>query len=97
MNMTRTFKYKREHFGTQEQFDRYRERQARAQKKWLKKLEELNPEHRERRLLKQRLYSRYHHHTDCRQSFADWLREKFHIENIKQVAIERLRTMASNS
>lgn len=89
------YKYKREHFDTQEQFDRYRERQARSQKKWLRKYEELNPEHRERRLLRQRLYSRYHHHTDLRQGFAEWLKKTYDIDDIKSVTAERLKSIVS--
>lgn len=95
--MMKKYKYKRDHFDNQEQFDNYRKRQAKAQNRWLKKAEELNPERRERRLLKQRLYSRYHHHTDCRQSFAEWLKEVFHIEDIKSVTLERLRRIVSKS
>lgn len=90
------FKYKREHFETQEQFDSYRDRQNQSQKKWLKKHEQSYPEHRERRLLKQRLYSRYHYHTDCRQSFREWLKETFYVEDITEVPIEKLRTLAAN-
>ena len=90
----KVYKYKREHFETHEQFDRYRKRQTIAQNRWLKKLEKLNPEHRERRILTQRLYSRYHYHTECRQSFTDWLKEIFNIDDIKSVTIERLRVIA---
>ena len=87
------YKYKREHFGTQEQFDRYRKRQAKAQKAWLNKVEEANPEHKERRLLRQRLYRHYHYYTDCRQSFVDWLKDVCHIDSLKDIQIDLLRDL----
>ena len=91
------YKYKREHFASQADFDRFRENRTNWAKKWLRKHEEANPEHRERRLLRQCLYSRYHYNTDCRQSFNDWLKEAYGIEDIRAVPIEQLRAKVSKS
>ena len=86
-------KYKRDHFDTQEEYDRFRNKHTKWQKSWLDKFEKSNPEHRERRLLRQRLYSRYYH-TDSRLSFKEWLKEIFYIDNIKTISLERLRVAA---
>ena len=91
------YKYKREHFDSQEQYDSFKGKRTKWQKSWLDKFESANPEHKERRLLRQRLYSRYYHHTDCHQSFAEWLRETLHIDNIKAVSLERLKALVSKS
>lgn len=91
------YKYKREHFQTQEDFDKFRKVRSRAQIKWLNRKEEKNPSLRERRILKQRLYSRYHYRTDCRKSFAQWLRETCGINDIKRIPLEELREAASKS
>jgi len=90
-------KYKREHFDSQDDFLHFRRRCAEAQKKWLQKSEQENPEKRERRILRQRLYSRYYWHSDGRQTFAGWLLEKYSIEDIKQVSLSDLRSCASKS
>lgn len=97
-DMTRKqYKYKREHFDSQDAFLHFRRRCADAQKKWLRKSEQDNPEKRERRILRQRLYSRYYWHSDGRQTFADWLMEKYSIEDIKEVSMDYLRSCASKS
>ena len=88
------YKYKREHFDSQEQYDSFRGKRTEWQKKWLRKFEDSNPEHKERRLLRQRLYSYYHYHTDCRQSFKDWLKHHLHVEDLKSVSLDRLRVLA---
>lgn len=95
--MRKKYKYKREHFDTQQEYDNFKNRMSKAQKRWLEKSEADNPEKRERRLLRQRLYSRYYWHTDGRQSFADWLLEKYAINDIRQVSLEDLREYASKS
>lgn len=95
--MKRQYKYKREHFATQAEYEHFKKRMTDAQKKWLKKREDVNPEFRERRLLRQRLYSRYYWRTNGRQSFADWLREKYSICNLRLVSIDDLRALASKS
>lgn len=86
-------KYKREHFDSHEEYDRFRGKRTQWQKKWLNKFEEANPEHRERRLLRCRLYDYYYRHTDYKQSFADWLKENLHVDDLKSVALERLRVL----
>ena len=89
------YKYKREHFDTQEQYDRFKSNRSRWQLTWLRKHEEADPEYKERRLLRQRLYSRYYWHGDGRQSFPDWLKEQYDIEDIKAIPLERLREVAA--
>ena len=91
------YKYKREHFSTSEEYADYRKRATAYYRKWLDKHESENPEHRERRILRQRLYSRYYWHGDGRQTFAEWLMEKFSITDIREVSIEALRVYASKS
>lgn len=91
------YKYKREHFDTQEQYERFRAIRAKSQKKWLKKFEQDNPEHRERRLLRQRLYSRYYWCTDGRKTFKEWLQEMFYFDDINAVSTERLKALVSKS
>lgn len=91
------YKYKREHFATQEEFLHYRERKARTQKKWLTKSEQQHPERRERRILRQRLYSRYYWRSDGRQSFADWLLKNYEIADISMVSLDDLRVCTSKS
>ena len=91
------YKYKREHFNTEEEYAHFRKRATAGYKKWLNKHEETHPEYRERRILRQRLYSRYYWHTDGRQSFAQWLLEKYGITDIKEVKIEDLRVIARKS
>lgn len=95
--MKKQYKYKREHFDSQDAFLHFRRRCADAQKKWLARSEQDNPEKHERRILRQRLYSRYYWHSDGRQTFADWLLEKYSIHDIKEVPIEDLRVYASKS
>lgn len=89
------YKYKREHFESDEAFERFRKRQAKAQLSWLKKYEETNPEHREKRLLRQRLYSRYYNQSNFRQSFAEWLKEQYRIEDMRMTSVGRLRAIFS--
>lgn len=84
------YKYKREHFETQEQFDNFRKGRAKAQKKWLKKHELANPEYKERRVLRQRLYSRYYH-SGYKESFAHWLKEVHQIDDMKHISLLALR------
>lgn len=88
------YKYKREHFNTQQEYDRFKDRQNKAQKRWLKKSESVNPEKRERRLLRQRLYSHFYYYTDGRKKFADWLLEIYGIKDIKCLTIEELKIHA---
>ena len=95
--MARKDKYKREHFNSNEEYQHFRKRTTRNFRKWLDKHEEENPEHRERRILRQRLYSRYYWHTDGHQRFAEWLNEKYGIEDIRKLSIEDLRVYASKS
>lgn len=89
------YKYKREHFDTQEQYDRFKSNRSRWQLTWLRKHEEADPEYKERRLLRQRLYSRYYWRSDGRETFADWLSKTCAIEDIITIPIERLREVAA--
>ena len=93
--MRKHYKYKREHFDTQQEYDRFKSRINKAQKRWLEKSESLNPEKRERRLLRQCLYSRYYWHSDGRQSFADWLQKEYGISDIKPLSLDELRRKVS--
>ena len=95
--MKKQYKYKREHFDSQDDFLHFRQMRTEAQKKWLARSEQDNPERHERRILRQRLYSRYYWHSDGRRTFADWLLEKYAIHDIKEVPIEDLRVYASKS
>lgn len=87
------FKYKRDHFATQEEFERFKMRRTKAQKRWLEKSENLHPEKRKRRLLRQRLYSYYYSHTDGRQPFADWVVEKFGNVDLKNMPLDDLKDL----
>ena len=40
------YKYKREHFNTQQEYERFKARMNKAQKRWLEKSESANPEKR---------------------------------------------------
>lgn len=91
------FKYKREHFDTQEQYDAFKRRNTKSRKTWLNKRELLNPELRERRIIRQRLYSLYYNHTDFKTSFRDWLKEEYDIDDINAIGIELLRAKVSKS
>ena len=91
------YKYKREHFNTQQEYDRFKSRMNKAQKRWLEKSESENPEKRERRLLRQRLYSRYYWQTDGRQSFSYWLLKEYGIDDIKTLSLDELRQKVSKS
>ncbi|MBQ7470889.1 MAG: hypothetical protein IJS97_00470 [Prevotella sp.] len=91
----RFHKYKREHFDTQEEYDHFKSVRTKAMKRWYAKRDEKDPEFRERRILRQRLYSRYYWHGDGRQSFPDWLKEQYDIEDIKAIPLERLREVAA--
>ena len=91
------FKYKREHVDTQEQYDAFKRSNTKSRKAWLEKHELLNPEHRERRIIRQRLYSRYYNHTDFKISFRDWLKEEYDIDDINAIGIELLRAKVSKS
>ena len=95
--MPKKYKYKREHFATQAEYEHFKNRMTSAQKRWLEKSEQGNPEKRERRILRQRLYSRYYWHPDGRQSFAEWLVEKYGIADIRSVSLDDLRVIASKS
>ena len=95
--MGKQYKYKREHFATQQEYEHFKNRMNEAQKRWLEKSESGNPEKRERRLLRQRLYSRYYWHTDGRQSFADWLLQECGIVDIKTLSLDELRLKVSKS
>lgn len=88
------YKYKREHFNTQQEYERFKARMNKAQKRWLEKSEFVNPEKRERRLLRQRLYSRYYYYTDGRKKFADWLLEIYGIKDVKRLTIDELKIYA---
>ena len=87
--MTR-YKYKREHFATQEEDDRFLEKHAAAVKRWYHKE---SPERKERRLLRQRLYSRWYNSTDFKESFRDYL-ISVGIDDINTEPISRLRHFA---
>lgn len=89
------YKYKRDHFDTQEDYERFKENRTRWQMTWLRKFEQSHPEYKERRLLRQRLYSRYYNHSDGREPFADWLCRTQGIEDIRTFPIERLRKVAT--
>ncbi len=93
----KNYKYKREHFNTQQEYEHFKDRMNKAQKRWLKKSESANPEKRERRLLRQRLYSRYYWKTDGRQKFSNWLVEKYGIVDIKALSLEELRAYVCKS
>lgn len=95
--MKKQYKYKREHFNTQQEYERFKSRMNEAQKRWLKKSESANPDRRERRLLRQRLYSRYYWYTDGRQSFKEWLVEKYGIFDVKSLTLDELRAVAVKS
>jgi len=85
------YKYKREDFETQAQFDAFRQRSAQAKLRWLEKCEKLNPEHRERRLLWQRLYSRYYYRHTNEMTFQDFLKTEYGIEDRSKITVEELR------
>jgi len=91
--MKKNYKYKREHFKTQEEYERFKRRANESQKRWLAKVESENPERKERRLLRCRLYSRYYWRSDGRDTFSDWLHENYGITDIKSLSIEELRQM----
>lgn len=91
------FKYKREHFDTQEQYEAFKRRSTKSRKTWLKKHELLNPEHRERRIIRQRLYSRYYNHTDFKKNFREWLKEEYDIDDINVISIEMLKAKVRKS
>lgn len=91
------YKYKREHFNTQQEYDRFKARMNKAQKRWLEKSESVNPEKREWRLLRQRLYSLYYWHSDGRQTFAEWLAIEYDIADIKALSLDELRQLVSKS
>lgn len=95
--MAKKYKYKREHFDTNEEYASFRKRATAGYKKWLEKHEKEHPEYKERRILRQRLYSRYYWHGDGRQTFAQWLEENLGIEDIRVVPLEDLRVIASKS
>lgn len=95
--MEKFYKYKREHFSTQEEFERFKSRTCRAVKKWLFKTESANPEKKERRILRQRLYSRYYIRCSCNQSFREWIKDVYGVEDIRTVSIEILRAIAGKS
>lgn len=90
--MKKKYKTKREHFDSQKEFDYYRSKRSFWQKTWLDKYELTHPEHRERRLIRARLYRRYYN-SDCRKTFHEWLAEKYQIDNIKEADIEYLRSL----
>ena len=90
------YKYKREHFNSQEEYDHFRQNRTRWQKKWLEKFEKANPEHKERRLIRQRLYSKYYH-SDSRESFTEWLKKNYGITDIKTIPLDNLRGKVSKS
>ena len=92
----RKYKYKREHFNSQEEYNRFRSNCTRWYKKWLCKHEQEFPEYRERRLLRQCLYSRYYR-SDCRKSFCEWLVEEYGIVDIRTIPTEQLRAIVTNS
>lgn len=96
-DMSKKYKYKREHFENQWQFECFRDMRCKAQKRWLKNKELSDPEYRERRLIRQRLYSRYHYHTDCRKEFSLWLLENYCIECFKTTSLDYLRKIAGKS
>jgi len=89
--MKKKMKYKREHFDTDEDFKRFCKGNSERILRWLKKTEEKNPEKRERRLLRQRLYSRYYCRMDYRHTFSDWMKEKYGVADIKTLSVEELR------
>ena len=89
--MHKKYKYKREHFASQQEYEHFKARMNKAQKRWLEKSESFNPEKRERRLLRQRLYSRYYCQKEIRQSFADWLLQECGIVDIKSLSLDELR------
>ena len=96
------YKYKREHFDTQQEYERFKARMNKArmnkaQKRWLEKSESASPEKREWRLLRQRLYSRYYWHSDGRQTFAEWLVIEYDIADIKALSLDELRQKVSKS
>ena len=95
--MRKQYKYKREHFNTQQEYERFKARMNKAQKRWLEKSESARPEKREWRLLRQRLYSRYYCHSDCRQTFAEWLVIEYGIADIKALSLDELREKVSKS
>ena len=89
--MHKKYKYKREHFASQQEYEHFKNRKNEAQKRWLEKSESVNQEKRERRLLRQRLYSRYYWHSDGRQTFAEWLIIEYGIADIKALSLNELR------
>ena len=95
--MGKKYKYKREHFDTQQEYERFKNRRNRDQKRWLEKSELSNPEKRERRILRQRLYSRYYWHMNGLQSFAEWLSKEYGITDINTISLEDLRVFAVKS
>lgn len=95
--MKKQYKYKREHFNTQQEYERFKARMNKAQKRWLEKSESASPEKREWRLLRQCLYSRFYYHTDGRMKFADWLVIEYGITDIKALSLDELRQKVSKS
>lgn len=95
--MPKKYKYKREHFSTQAEYEHFKIRKNEAQKRWLEKSESESPEKREWRLLRQRLYSRYYWQSDGRQTFAEWLVIEYGIEDIKALSLDDLRQKVSKS
>ena len=90
----RHHKYKREHFGSQEEYDHFKSVRTKAMRRWYSKRDE-DPDFKERRILRQRLYSRYYWQGNVRQSFHDRLAEHYAIEDIKTIPLERLRVVAA--
>lgn len=95
--MRKQYKYKREHFSSQQEYEHFKSRMNEAQKRWLEKSESCNPEKREIRLLRQRLYSRYYCQKKIRQSFADWLLQECGIVDIKSLSLDELRLKVGKS
>lgn len=89
------YKYKREHFASQQEYERFKDRMNKAQKRWLEKSDSASPEKREWRLLRQRLYSRYYWHSDGRQTFSEWIFIEYGISDIKTISLDELRQLVN--
>ncbi len=89
-------KYKREDFSSQEDFLKYRRLSSMYKMRWLNKREETDEEHREFRILRQRLYGRYYYQCSEKISFAEYLHKYYGVEDIRTISLERLRKVAKS-
>lgn len=93
--MKRKYKYKREHFDSQEGYEKYSAMQSESHKRYyLKHKDEEDPVHREKRLLRQRIYNRWYFGTDMSKSFEEFLQD-YGITDLGTMSVEQLRLSLS--